>query len=165
MMFKRRRKLKTDYRQRIGLLKSGKPRLVVRRYHNTFVAQIVEYQPGKTDLVKTTVISRHLRKYGWDAHGGNTPSGYLVGYLIGKKALEMGISEAVPDIGLHISSRGSSIYAVILGARHAGLNVPMDESMMPEERARGEHIKSFTGKDIPSLVDEVKNKIDAEFKG
>ncbi len=164
MMLKRRREKKTDYKQRIGLLKSGKPRLVVRRFSRSFVCQIVEFVPGKTDIVRATVVSRHLRKFGWDGHGGNTPAAYLVGYLAGKKSLSMGITEAVPDIGLHISSKGSSIYAAILGARDAGLDVPMDESMMPRERAMGEHIKAFTGRDMPAMVEKVKSLIDEEYK-
>ena len=41
--FRRRREGKTDYRKRLKLLLSRKPRLVVRKSLNNIIAQIVEY--------------------------------------------------------------------------------------------------------------------------
>jgi len=41
--FRRRRKNITDYRKRLKLLKSKKPRLVVRRFLNNIIAQITLY--------------------------------------------------------------------------------------------------------------------------
>ena len=142
--FRRRREGKTNYRKRLALLKSGKPRLVVRKTLNHHIAQIVLYDP-KGDK---TVVSAHtrelMRDFGWKGHGGNTPSAYLLGLLIGYKALEKGINEAILDIGLHPPTRGSSIFAVLKGAVDAGLDVPHSEEIYPgEDRIKGEHIAEY----------------------
>ena len=160
MMFRRRREKKTNYKRWLALLKSGKPRLVVRRYHNTILVQVVEFRPGETDKVLITTTSRELKKYGWDAHTGNVPAAYLTGYLAGKKAKEKGVSSAVLDIGLQTSTKGSAIYAAARGFKDVGIELPMDEGMIQEERIRGEHIKAHSGKDIPSMFEAVKKKIE-----
>src|SRR3990167_6861646 len=63
---RRRRRLeaKTDYTSRLALIKSGMPRLVVRRTNRYIVAQVI-----KTDLAQDSivvgVISRDLINSGW----------------------------------------------------------------------------------------------------
>ena len=156
--FKRRRKLKTDYRKRIAMLKSGKPRLVVRRYNNTIVIQLVEFSPTG-DKTVFTVSSKKLRDYGWEFHTGNVPAAYLTGILAGKIAKEKGYETAILDAGLQRITKSNAIMAAAKGFRDSGIELPMDESMVDESRLRGEHIKSFTGKDIPGKVDEIKKKI------
>ena len=59
--FRRRREGKTNYHKRLALLKSGKPRLVVRKTLNHHVAQIVLYDP-KGDR---TIVSAHTRELIW----------------------------------------------------------------------------------------------------
>ncbi|MEM4756409.1 MAG: hypothetical protein QW594_04745, partial [Candidatus Woesearchaeota archaeon] len=44
--FRRRRSGKTNYTKRLGLLKSGKPRLVVRKTNTAFIVQLVKHQPN-----------------------------------------------------------------------------------------------------------------------
>ena len=61
---RRRREGKTNYRKRLKLLLSGRPRLVVRVTNNRVIAQIVEYDP-KGDKVVVGVDSSMLREYGW----------------------------------------------------------------------------------------------------
>lgn len=46
--FRRRREGKTNYHKRLKLLKSKKPRLVVRKTLNHHIAQIVVYDPKET---------------------------------------------------------------------------------------------------------------------
>src|SRR3989338_11379094 len=78
MQFRRRREKKTDYVQRLALLKSGKPRLVVRRAGNNFRVQIIDFTPeGDKTLVE--VASSMLKKYGWKGHCGSMPAAYLTG--------------------------------------------------------------------------------------
>lgn len=142
-MLKRRREKKTNYRKRLKLLLSRLPRLVVRRKLNNIIAQIIEYEANgdKTVVEKT---SKHLRTFGWLGHGGNLPSAYLVGYLVGKEALKKGIKKVVLDIGLQRSVKGCSLYACAKGAIDAGLEVPVGEEVIPsEERIKGEHIARY----------------------
>ncbi|HHH99931.1 MAG TPA: 50S ribosomal protein L18 [Thermococcus litoralis] len=160
--FRRRREGKTNYHKRLALLKSGKPRLVVRKTLNHHIAQIVLYDP-KGDK---TVVSAHtrelMRDFGWRGHGGNTPSAYLLGLLIGYKALEKGINEAILDIGLHPPTRGSSIFAVLKGAVDAGLDVPHSEEIYPgEDRIKGEHIAEYA----KILKEEDEEKYRRQFGG
>ena len=160
--FRRRREGKTNYHKRLALLKSGKPRLVVRKTLNHHIAQIVLYDP-KGDK---TVVSAHtrelMRDFGWRGHGGNTPSAYLLGLLIGYKALEKGINEAILDIGLHPPTRGSSIFAVLKGAVDAGLDVPHSEEIYPgEDRIKGEHIAEYA----KMLKEEDEEKYRRQFGG
>jgi len=188
--FRRRREGKTNYHRRLKLLKSKKPRLVVRKSLNHHIAQIIVYDP-KGDR---TIVSAHtrelIRDFGWRGHTGNTPSAYLLGLLIGYKAKKAGIEEAILDIGLHPPTRGSSVFAVLKGAVDAGLNVPHSEEIFPEDyRIRGEHIaeyakalkeedeslyrrqfggylvKGLEPEKLPEHFDEVKAKIIEKFEG
>ncbi|EEB74031.1 50S ribosomal protein L18 [Thermococcus sp. AM4] len=188
--FRRRREGKTNYHKRLKLLKSKKPRLVVRKTLNHHIAQIIVYDP-KGDR---TIVSAHtrelIRDFGWKGHTGNTPSAYLLGLLIGYKAKQAGVEEAILDIGLHPPTRGSSIFAVLKGAVDAGLNVPHSEEIFPEDyRIRGEHVanyakalkeedetlyrKQFGGylvkglepEKLPEHFEEVKAKIIEKFEG
>lgn len=173
--FRRRREGKTNYRKRLKLLLSRKPRLVVRITNTRVVAQIVEYTP-EGDRILVGVDSKMLRELGWKGDLNNTPAAYLTGLLVGRKALQKGIQEAVLDIGLHTPTRGSRVFAALRGAIEAGLNVPHSEEVLPDDsRIRGEHIAAYYEKhpekfseygkrglkpsDLPSHVDEIKEKI------
>jgi large subunit ribosomal protein L18 len=162
MPFRRRREGKTDYKKRLKLLLSKKPRLVVRRSLKYITAQIVKFEPGKGDTTLVAVTSRNLKKLGWRYACDNLPSAYLTGLSIGVKALEKGIKEAVLDIGLYRSIKGTRIYAVAKGAVDAGLKINVNEKMFPgEERIRGEHIANYLQKfkDIVKDFEEIKEKI------
>ena len=141
--FRRKREGKTDYKARLGLLKSGKPRLVVRRSLKNILAQIVQYQP-KGDVVLVSAHSNELKKFGWKLHRGNTSSAYLVGLLLGEKAKKLKIKEVVLDLGLQQSVKGTSLYAVVKGSIDAGLNVPCDKGILPpDDRLQGKHIEAY----------------------
>lgn len=167
---------KTDYRTRLDLLKSRKKRLIVRVSLKSMVAQIADYD-AKGDKIVLTVHSRQLKKLGWDFACNNTPGAYLTGYLLGRKALDKGVKEAVLDIGLQQSVKGSRIYAVLKGALDAGVKIPHSEEVLPtEDRIRGKHIvdyeKSLEDKAekqfskpvsaISDRFDEIKKKIDGQ---
>ncbi len=146
MPFKRRRLEKTDYQKRLRLLSSGKPRLVVRKSLNYITAQIIGFdKKGDKTFVGTT--SRELKGFGWKFACDNLPSAYLTGLLIGKKAAEKKISEAILDTGLYPSTKGSRIYAVAKGVIDAGLKLPISEDILPsEERVKGKHISEAVEK-------------------
>ncbi len=158
---RRRREQRTDYRKRLSLLKSGKPRLVIRRSNNNMECQIAQHSPSG-DRVIVSANSAHLRKMGWSAGTGNIPSSYLIGLLCGKLARERRIKEAVLDAGIVSPTPNSRIYACLKGALDAGLEVPHSEDVLPsEERIKGEHIASYLKKysDLPKHFEEVKGKI------
>lgn len=141
--YRRRREGKTNYRKRLKLLLSRKPRLVVRLTNRRVIAQIVEYSP-EGDRVLAGVDSSMLMRYGWKGYLNNTPACYLTGLLLAKKALERGIEEAILDIGLHTPTKGGRVFAVLRGAIEAGLKVPHDPEILPDDsRIRGEHIAKY----------------------
>jgi large subunit ribosomal protein L18 len=141
---KRRRLKLTDYRKRLKLILSGKPRLVVRGSNKNFQVQIVVAEPHG-DRVLTSATTMELSKeYGWKAGRGNVPSAYLTGYLAGLKALQKNIEEAVLDTGLSKFIKGSRVSAAMKGALDAGLKVPHGEDVFPEEeRIKGIHIARY----------------------
>ena len=117
--------------------------MVVRRSLHNIYAQIVEFYP-KGDKTLIAFDSRHLQKIGWKGGKSNTPTAYLVGLLIGKKAAEKGIKEAILDIGLQKSKKGSKVYAVLKGVVDAGVAVPHSDEMLPgEDRITGAHISKY----------------------
>lgn len=140
---RRRREVRTDYHQRLRLLKSGRPRLVARRSNAHITAQLVE--TGSTgDETITSAHSSDLADYGWKAPTGNLPAAYLTGLLVGVRARKEQVEEAVLDIGLNTATPGSKLFAVQEGAIDAGLDVPHNDEVFADwERTRGEHIASY----------------------
>ena len=158
--FKRKVHGRTNYRKRLKLLLGDKPRLVIRKSSKSIEASLVRYG-AKGDIIVADARSSILNKFGWHVDGGNMPSAYLVGYLIGKKAKEKGIDYAVPDIGLNASIKGSRIYALISGALDAGLNLPQDKEMLPiKDRLNGTHIAKYA-----ELIKKNKSLFEKQFSG
>lgn len=140
--FRRKLEGKTDYRKRLALLKSGKPRLVVRRSINNITVQIIMYETAG-DKVLVSAHSRELLEFGWKGRRRNIPAAYLVGYICGIKAKKARIAEAIFDSGLYTTVKGSVVFAVLKGALDAGLNVPHSDVVLPpEDRIKGKHIKA-----------------------
>jgi large subunit ribosomal protein L18 len=140
---RRRREGKTDYRQRLSLLRSGKPRFIVRKSLNNIVCQIVEYERD-SDKTRVNVYSDDIKKSGWKGHCGNLPAAYLTGLLCGTMAKKHNISEAVMDMGLQSSTKGSGIYAALKGALDAGLKIPHSDDILPtEDRITGKHAADY----------------------
>lgn len=154
-----RRSEKTDYRKRLSLLKSGKPRLTVRISSRNIIAQIVEYVP-EGDKVLCGVSTRTLAKeYGWKGPRSNIPIAYLLGLLLAKKT---DIKEAILDIGKRRSIHHSKLYSVVKGMNDGGVIIPASEEVFPsEERLNGEHIKKYA----ETLASDNKEKYDKTFSG
>lgn len=143
---KRRKSKKTDYKQRLGLLKSRKPRFVVRRNLKQIIGQVVNYEPDG-DKVVLEVTSNHLKEFGWLGHGGNLPAAYLTGLLLGKKAIGKNISEGVLDIGLQKSVKGNALYSFAKGVKDSGISIPLNKKILPsKERISGKHIEEYASK-------------------
>ncbi|MFB6068482.1 MAG: 50S ribosomal protein L18 [Halobacterium sp.] len=140
---RRRREVRTDYHQRLRLLKSGKPRLVARKSNKHVTAQLVATGPDGDETI-ASAHSSDLAEYGWEAPTGNLPAAYLTGLLAGQRALDAGAEEAVLDIGLNSATPGSKVFAVQEGAIDAGLDVPHNDSVLADwSRTRGEHIAEY----------------------
>lgn len=140
---RRRREDRTDYRQRLRLLKSGKPRLVARVSNRHVTAQLIATGPAG-DVTLASAHSSDLAEYGWEAPTGNLPAAYLTGLLLGTRALADGTDEAVLDIGLNAATPGNKLFAVQEGAIDGGLDVPHNEAVFAAwERTRGEHIARY----------------------
>jgi large subunit ribosomal protein L18 len=169
---RRRREARTDYGQRLRLLKSGKPRLVARVSNNHVRAQLVTPGPdGDETLAAAT--SDDLSEYGWEAPTGNLPSAYLTGYLAGVRALDAAVTEAVLDIGLRTATPGNKVFAVQEGTIDAGVDSPHNDAVLPDwERNRGEHIAAyaeqrdeplysgaFDAVDLPEHFDTVRERL------
>ncbi len=142
--FRRRREGKTDYRLRKKLIISKMPRLVVRKTGRNVIAQLLR-ATVIGDIVIASAHSRELRKkYGWLGSLNNLPAAYLTGLLCGLRAVSKGVEKAILDIGLHTPSKGARVFAAMKGFLDAGVEVPHDESILPEEsRIRGEHIAKY----------------------
>jgi large subunit ribosomal protein L18 len=169
---RRRREARTDYHQRLRLLKSGKPRLVARKSNKHVRAQLVTTGP-QGDRTVAAAHSGDLREYGWEAPTGNMPAAYLTGLLAGLRALEAGLEEAVLDIGLNSPTPGSKVFAVQEGAIDAGLEVPHNDAVLADwSRTRGEHIAGhaagrdeplyggdFDATDLPEHFDDMRERL------
>ena len=141
--FRRKREGRTYYKKRLKILLSNKPRFVVRKSLKNFYASLVQYNP-LGDKVILTVSSKSLINVGWKGDTANISSAYLVGFIAGKKAKESGIMEAVFDIGLNNSVKGSRLYAALAGALDAGLQIPCNPEVLPtKDRISGEHIVKY----------------------
>ena len=85
MFHKRRREQKTDYKKRLALLKSGVPRLVIRKSLENMRVQIVSFNPSG-DKTVASAFSAELGEFGWKGGNGNLPAAYLTGLLAGLRA-------------------------------------------------------------------------------
>lgn len=140
--FRRRREGKTNYYRRRRLLLSRNPRLVVRKTNTNTIVQIVNASVVGDSTV-ASAVSAELGKHGWSAGTGNIPAAYLTGFLAGLRAKSQGVKEAVLDVGLNPPVKGSRVYAALKGALDAGLDVPHNPDVLPDEtRITGEHIVS-----------------------
>lgn len=177
---RRKRQKKTNYKRRLAYIKSGLTRLVIRPTTNNVNVQLVNYSElGDEVLVSVNVFS--LRKIGWKYSGGNIPSAYLCGLLIGKSKAKGITDEVIVDLGLSHVVLKSRLFAVVKGAKEAGLNINVDDSALPPEEVvvgtpienyaksldKDKYDKIFSGlikkgvnpKEIVSDVKHIKKKI------
>jgi len=157
---RRRREGRTDYRQRLRLLASGKPRLVPRVSLNHVSVQVIEYSKGG-DRVLASAHSKELEKFGWKGGTSNIPAAYLVGLLCGYRAVKAGVGECVLDLGGFTPTPGSRVFSALKGALDAGLSVPHGEVLPDEERISGKHISAHA----LSLKERDASEYGAKFSG
>jgi large subunit ribosomal protein L18 len=172
---RRRREGRTDYHQRLRLLKSGEARLVARTSNKHVRAQLVT-MGSSGDETEASAHSGELQEFGWEAPTGNLPAAYLTGYLAGVRGVAAGVETAILDIGLNTATPGAKVFAVQEGAIDAGLDSPHNESVFADwERTRGEHVAAyaeqreeplyggdFDASDLPEHFDDVRDAITEE---
>lgn len=168
--YSRKTEGKTDYKNRLLVLKSKKTRLVIRKSLNNINVQFVAFDK-KGDRIIVSANSYELsKKYNWKLNKGNIPSAYLTGYLCGIRAKTKNIKEAILDLGLQ--ARGERLFAALKGVLDAGIKVPHSTEILPSDnRIYGIHIQEYTKKanklqftkfkpeNIKVTMEDVKNKI------
>ena len=157
---RRRRESKTDYRLRIGLLKSGKPRIVFRKTNRYVIGQCIESENAQ-DVVRVGVTSKDLLKHGWPKENlgslKSMPACYLTGLLLGKRILKKIKHDCILDIGMLRSIKKSRVYAFVKGVIDSGVKMNVENEMFPDEkRIKGEHTK------VKGIFENVKEKIKHE---
>jgi large subunit ribosomal protein L18 len=141
--YRRKREGRTNYKKRLSLLQSRKPRIIIRKTNRQIMLEVAEYAPDG-DKIICGVSSIALKKLGWKYACNNLPACYLAGLLLGKKALAKKVKEAIADFGLHTPVAGSKLYAALKGAIDAGMNIPASEEVFPsEDRLKGKDITAY----------------------
>jgi len=155
--YKRRRNKKTDYKARMNLLKSGLPRLIIRKTNRYLIAQIIISENAQ-DKTIAHINSKELKKHGWPIKFGNLAAAYLTGFLLGKKYLKnKNTKKIVLDLGIQRSTKGSKIYAVVKGIIDSGVNIPCGKEILPtEERIN----MGYKNKEIKNIIETIKKEAD-----
>lgn len=97
-----------------------KPRLCVYRSLKHIYAQLIDDEEGRTLVSCSTLDKEFKSTYKAPEKGGKIACARWVGYLLGKRAIEKGITKVVFDRnGFKYHGR---VAAVAQGAREAGLN-------------------------------------------
>ena len=129
---KRRLKNQTD-QARLAMLKSHKPRLVIRKTNKYIIAQIVVSEIAQ-DKVVAEINSKALLSLGWPKEKTGSlkslPAAYLTGLLLGSKTTE---KEAILDLGLQRNIHKSRLYAALKGALESGLIIPHSKQALPSD--------------------------------
>ena len=163
---RRRREGKTDYSQRRRLFFSGRNRLVTGKTNRHIIIQLVAAQMDG-DYTLVHVNSKELVNYGYKGYLGNTPAAYLTGMLFAVRAQKAGYEGAIADIGLQVASTGARVFAAVKGAVDAGFDVPVGESILPDDdRCNGAHIAEYDERyaDLVSQVEAAKDAIMKELE-
>ena len=153
---RRRRECKTDYKLRLGLLKSARSRIVIRRTNKYIVVQAIESFEAQDKVIKG-VSSKDLIAKGWDEKFAGSlksvPACYLTGMLLAK---ELKTKDFIVDIGMAKNIAGNRNYAVVKGLIDGGLNINANpESLPSDERVNGEHMSE----DVQKIITKVKAKL------
>jgi len=153
--YRRRKENKTDYHARLGMLKSGRPRIIIRKTNKYIILQLVVSDIAR-DKVIVSANSRELINKGWPKEKAgslkSTTAAYLTGILFAKKC-EGKVQYAIVDTGLYRNVRHSRIYAALKGLIDGGMKVPHNKEVFPSE----ERIKS--NPKVGILVERLKDKI------
>ena len=143
MIFRRKMEKRTNYRKRRKMILSRMPALYIRVSNKNVYAQVlVPEVVGDRTAVQAN--SKELQKAGWTYGRKSFPSAYLVGLLIGKRAIKGGLKEVLFYSGNNVFKAKTKLTGVIKGAVEAGLKVRCDDEIFPEDDAvNGERIVKY----------------------
>lgn len=155
---RRRKECKTDYLNRLKLLKSQRPRAVFRKTNRYVTVQYVISKEAQ-DKIEFGVSSKALLKHGWpeSAKGSlkSISASYLTGYLMGKEIQKKKLDTPIVDFGMIKTLHKTKIYAFLKGMIDSGIEIKCDEECFPEEnRINGEHMKNKI--DVEKIKGEIK---------
>lgn len=137
---KRRKQNKTDYANRLRLLKSEKPRIVFRKTNKYIIAQYVKSSQAQ-DKIIFGVTSKELLKYGWSKGSlKSIPATYLTGYLIGKEINKKKLETPIVDLGMIRVLHKTKVFGFIKGLIDAGVKIECEKGF-PEIKEDLEKIK------------------------
>jgi len=155
-MKRRRKESKTDYKLRLGLLRSGKSRIVIRKTNKYMIVQAVESVEAQDKVIKG-VSSKDLISNGWDVKFKGSlksvPAAYLTGLLLAKNLKGKNF---ILDLGMTKTIAGNRSYAVVKGLIDGGLNINANEKVFPsEDRLNGKHMSE----DVQKVISKLKSKL------
>ncbi len=158
---RRRRENKTDYANRLNLLKKGVPRIIFRKTNKYLISQYIESKEAK-DKVIFGFNSKDLFGYGWPKEFWGSlksiPAAYLLGYLMGKEILNSNLEKPIADFGMIRMIHKTKTYSFLKGLIDAGLEISCKEEAFPEEKKiSGANLKK---KNFSGYFKEIKLKID-----
>ena len=131
--YRRRREGKTNFTKRLALIKSGQPRMVVRKSNCDVLVQFIHFDP-KGDKTFVSVSGKQLAKeFKWP-HARNTWTAYLVGFKAARMAKSKGVEKFVLDTGRYTPSKGSLMFAALKGAADSGMKVDFDSEKVLEDK-------------------------------
>tara|TARA_Y100001980_G_C14556384_1_gene347686 strand:+ start:9366 stop:9878 length:513 start_codon:yes stop_codon:yes gene_type:complete len=160
--YRRRLEAKTDYHRRLRMLKSGLPRAVVRVSNTQITCQLANFSKDG-DLIVASFTGNELSSHGYPTNASkkSITACYLAGFGLGQKAVKNGYKEAILDIGLSSSSKGSRVFSALKGMIDAGLEVPCNELVFPsDERINGEHISDS----LSDVLEKTRQTIQGAYK-
>jgi len=140
----------------LKLLKSGRPRAVVRLSERRVRVSLVEYDPSG-DRVLATADSAELGGIEFPSGSfASTPAAYLTAYLAGLRAKANGREEAVLDLGIRRPTSGGRLAAALKGLLDSGLEIPHGEEGFPSaDRLEGAHLP----KKLPHPLETYRSKL------
>jgi len=150
--FRRRKEKKTNFKKRLALVKSEKPKMVVRRSNKYITIQFVEFKPAGDKTIFSLSGNKLEKLYKWPSKR-NVWSAYLSGLYAGKEASKKGVKEFVLDIGMRTPSKGSVVFAALQGAVDAGLKTSYNEEKVPKDKL------SNPPEAVKALFEDTKKKI------
>ena len=153
---RRRQEAKTDYGSRLVMLKSGKPRLVVRKTNGQIIMQIVVSDLAQ-DKVVSGISSNALLEQGWPKELNGSLKGLAAAYVTGRLLAEKvkgKVPEAILDLGMQRNIKKSRIYAAVKGAIDGGLKVKVSEEVLPTL----DEIKKRSNEKVQKVFDKLKDK-------
>ncbi|MFA5071748.1 MAG: 50S ribosomal protein L18 [Candidatus Pacearchaeota archaeon] len=157
---RRRIEGKTDYANRVRLLKGETPRVVFRRTNKYIIAEYVTSHEAQ-DKIEIGITSKNLKKFGWpeefDGSLKSVPASYLTGFLMGKEIGKKKLATPIVDVGMIRTLSKNKVFAFIKGLIDAGMKIKCAKEKFPEEsRIEGKNLK----KDFTKTFKEIKLKLD-----